>query len=157
MRGMPGRSRPSPRPILSSAGGPAGTTRRPTKIRTSAQASAAMRVRNQGVRWGDDRPYTSAIIIPMVDGAAGPLAIGPPPRPPHVETWRTEASKGREKTPSERAGWMRSAGDGVTIRERRIATMELSDFAIGETFWTHAGAFRCTDIGTRVVVAVKLG
>ena len=34
--------------------------------------------------------------------------------------------------------------------------MELSDFAIGETFWTHAGAFRCTDIGTRVVVAVKL-
>ena len=35
--------------------------------------------------------------------------------------------------------------------------MELSDFAIGETFWTHAGAFRCTDIGTGVVVAVKLG
>jgi hypothetical protein len=26
-----------------------------------------------------------------------------------------------------------------------------------ETFWTHHGAFRCTDIGTRVVVAVKLG
>jgi hypothetical protein len=52
---------------------------------------------------------------------------------------------------------MRSAGDGVTIRERRTATMELSDFAIGETFWTHVGAFRCTDIGTRVVVAVKLG
>jgi hypothetical protein len=117
-----------------------------------------MRLRNQGVRWGDDRPCTSAIIIPMVDGAAGPLAIVPPPRPPRVETWpRTEASKGREKMPSERAGWMRSAGDGVTIRERRIATMELSDFALGETFWTHAGAFRCTDIGTRVVVAVKLG
>ena len=35
--------------------------------------------------------------------------------------------------------------------------MELSDFVIGETFWTHAGAFRCTDIATRVVVAVKLG
>ena len=35
--------------------------------------------------------------------------------------------------------------------------MELSDFAIGETFWTHGGAFRCTDVGTRVVVAVKLG
>ena len=35
--------------------------------------------------------------------------------------------------------------------------MELSDFAIGETFWTHVGAFRCTDVGTRVVVAVKLG
>ena len=35
--------------------------------------------------------------------------------------------------------------------------MELSDFAIGETFWTDVGAFRCTDVGTRVVVAVKLG
>jgi hypothetical protein len=35
--------------------------------------------------------------------------------------------------------------------------IELSDFVIGETFWTHDGAFRCTDIGTRVVVAVKLG
>ena len=78
--------------------------------------------------------------------------------PPRVETWpRTEASRGREKTPLNAPGWMRSAGDGVTIRERRIATMELSDFAIGETFWTHVGAFRCTDVGTRVVVAVKLG
>ena len=35
--------------------------------------------------------------------------------------------------------------------------MKLSDFAIGETFWTHVGAFRCTDVGTRVVVGVKLG
>lgn len=35
--------------------------------------------------------------------------------------------------------------------------MEFSDFVIGVTFWTHSGAFRCTDIGTRVVVAVKLG
>ena len=35
--------------------------------------------------------------------------------------------------------------------------MELSEFAIGETFWTHGGVFRCTDVGTRVVVAVKLG
>lgn len=35
--------------------------------------------------------------------------------------------------------------------------MELRDFVIGATFWTHSGAFRCTDIGTRVVVAVKLG
>jgi hypothetical protein len=35
--------------------------------------------------------------------------------------------------------------------------MKLSDFVIGETFWTHGGEFRCTDVGTRVVVAVKLG
>ena len=42
---------------------------------------------------------------------------------------------------------------GVSLRTE----MELRDFVIGETFWTHSGAFRCTDIGTRVVVAVKLG
>jgi hypothetical protein len=35
--------------------------------------------------------------------------------------------------------------------------MKFSDFVIGGTFWTQSGAFRCTDIGTRVVVAVKLG
>ena len=35
--------------------------------------------------------------------------------------------------------------------------MELRDFVIGETFWTNAGPFRCTDIGTRVVVVVRLG
>lgn len=35
--------------------------------------------------------------------------------------------------------------------------MKFHDFMIGETFWTQAGAFRCTDIGTRVVIAVKLG
>jgi hypothetical protein len=94
----------------------------------------------------------------MVDGAAGPLAIGPPPRPPRVENLAADGSlQGREKTPSERARLDEIGGDGDTIRERRTATMELSDFAIGETFWTHAGAFRCTDVGTRVVVAVKLG
>jgi hypothetical protein len=42
---------------------------------------------------------------------------------------------------------------GVSLRTE----MELRDFLIGETFWTHSGAFRSTDIGTRVVVAVKLG
>src|SRR4051812_38457047 len=96
----------------------------------------------------------------MADGRWGcwPAAHRSPSSAPRVETWpRTKASRGREKTPLKAPGWMRSAGDGVTIRERRIATMELSDFAIGETFWTHAGQFRCTDIGTRVVVAVKLG
>ena len=42
-------------------------------------------------------------------------------------------------------------------RDRLNDHMELSDFVIGETFCTHHGAFLCTDIGTRVVVAVKLG
>ena len=50
------------------------------------------------------------------------------------------------------AGWRR-----YDLRERMTARMELSDFVIGETFWTNHGEFRCTDIGTRVVVAVKLG
>ena len=111
------------------------------------------------VRWGDDRPCTVVIIIAMVDGAAGPLAIVPPPRPPRVETWpRTEPPGEERRRPlnARRLDEIRRRY-GVTIRERRTATMELSDFAIGETFWTHAGAFRCTDIGTRVVVAVKLG
>lgn len=35
--------------------------------------------------------------------------------------------------------------------------MGLDDFVISETFWTRAGAFRWTDIGTRGVVAVNLG
>lgn len=38
-----------------------------------------------------------------------------------------------------------------------MTAMELKDFVIGGTFWTENGAFRCTDIGTRVVVAVRLG
>src|SRR5688572_13878247 len=138
MRGRPGRSRPPPPPFLSSAGGPAGTKRRPTQTWTAAQVSATMRLRNRWVWRGDDRPCTAVVIIPMVDGAAGPLAIGPPPRPPRVETWpRTEASKEERRRPVNAPGWMRLARDGVTIRERRTATMELSDFAIGETFWTH--------------------
>ncbi len=35
--------------------------------------------------------------------------------------------------------------------------MELTEFAVGETFWTDAGSFCCTDIGTRVVVAINVG
>ena len=34
--------------------------------------------------------------------------------------------------------------------------MEHKDFAIGRSFWTATGEWRCTDIGTRVVVAIKL-
>ena len=60
----------------------------------------------------------------------------------------------RRRDESERAG---SEARGATIGGRLNDGMELSDFVIGETFWTHHGAFRCTNIGTRVVVAVKLG
>jgi hypothetical protein len=33
--------------------------------------------------------------------------------------------------------------------------MTLQDFAVGE-FWTDTGEWRCTNIGSRVVVAIKL-
>lgn len=35
--------------------------------------------------------------------------------------------------------------------------MELREFAIGESFWTPDGEFRCTDIGSRVITAIRLG
>ena len=34
--------------------------------------------------------------------------------------------------------------------------MRHSDFLIGMTFFTAAGAWRCADIGTRVIVAISL-
>jgi hypothetical protein len=34
--------------------------------------------------------------------------------------------------------------------------MEREQFKIGETFWSDGKAWRCTDIGTRVVVAIRL-
>jgi len=34
--------------------------------------------------------------------------------------------------------------------------MEKGQFKIGETFWCSGKAWRCTDIGTRVVVAICL-
>lgn len=33
--------------------------------------------------------------------------------------------------------------------------MRREDFAIGQTFYTATGRWRCTDVGTRVVVAIK--
>ncbi len=33
--------------------------------------------------------------------------------------------------------------------------MELSDFRIGQVFWIYHQKFKCTDIGTRVVVAIR--
>jgi hypothetical protein len=34
--------------------------------------------------------------------------------------------------------------------------MEHADFVIGGTFWCSGSRWRCTDIGTRVIVAIKL-
>ncbi len=34
--------------------------------------------------------------------------------------------------------------------------MEKDQFKVGETFWCSGKAWRCTDIGTRVVVAICL-
>ena len=35
--------------------------------------------------------------------------------------------------------------------------MRHEDFTIGETFWATSGSYRCTDVGTRTIVAVHLG
>jgi hypothetical protein len=34
--------------------------------------------------------------------------------------------------------------------------MELKDFTVGQTFWCAGDAHRCTDIGTRVIAAIRL-
>lgn len=34
--------------------------------------------------------------------------------------------------------------------------MEHGDFAIGEEFMTASGTWRCTDIGTRTIIAIKV-
>jgi hypothetical protein len=34
--------------------------------------------------------------------------------------------------------------------------MEHADFAIGGTFWCDGRAWRCTDVGTRVITAIRL-
>lgn len=34
--------------------------------------------------------------------------------------------------------------------------MEHGDFAIGEEFVTASGTWRCTDIGTRTIIAIKI-
>jgi len=34
--------------------------------------------------------------------------------------------------------------------------MEFSQFAIGTEFWCSGSQYRCTDIGTRVVVAIRI-
>ena len=34
--------------------------------------------------------------------------------------------------------------------------MKKEEFQIGQEFYTNAGVWRCTDIGTRVIVAIKL-
>ncbi len=34
--------------------------------------------------------------------------------------------------------------------------MEHGDFRIGDRFWTAAGEWQCTDVGTRTIVAVKI-
>jgi hypothetical protein len=47
------------------------------------------------------------------------------------------------------------------LSEERIADIRehgirLSDFAIGLEFWMSRTRWRCTDIGTRLVIAIKL-
>ena len=50
----------------------------------------------------------------------------------------------------------------MSLREynsRRMDThdgLEKSDFYIGFEFWTATGRWRCTDVGTRTIAAIKL-
>jgi len=34
--------------------------------------------------------------------------------------------------------------------------MNHSDFRVGTVFWTFGGQWRCTDVGTRVIVAIRI-
>lgn len=37
-----------------------------------------------------------------------------------------------------------------------MSEMEYRNFYIGREFWTETGRWRCTDVGTRTIIAVKL-
>ena len=94
----------------------------------------------------------------MAEGADGQPPTVPPPRPPSISNRpRIDGSQGKERREVRAPGPSGSGACRATIGEGLLDQMELRDFVIGETFWTHTGAFRCTDIGTRVVVAVQLG
>ena len=47
-----------------------------------------------------------------------------------------------------KAWWLWKYIEGVNLK--------LKDFKIGKRFYTNSGKFRCTDIGTRVIVAIAL-
>jgi hypothetical protein len=42
------------------------------------------------------------------------------------------------------------------VAKMREHSMRLSDFHIGLEFWMSGSHWRCTDVGSRVVVAIKL-
>jgi hypothetical protein len=44
----------------------------------------------------------------------------------------------------------------TSARGVEISIMKHSDFKIGENFWTCTGEWRCTDVGTRTILAIKL-
>jgi hypothetical protein len=41
-------------------------------------------------------------------------------------------------------------------RGRLLETMQHNEFVIGKTFWCGGRLWRCTDIGTRVIIAIRL-
>lgn len=44
----------------------------------------------------------------------------------------------------------------VPLIHQGTILLEHADFAIGREFWTETGCWRCTDIGTRTICAIKL-
>lgn len=46
--------------------------------------------------------------------------------------------------------------DGRADLKRKIIVMKHADFRIGASFWTVTGEWRCTDIGSRTIIAIRL-
>ena len=64
-----------------------------------------------------------------------------------------KAVKGREPGPGELVALTGKEADAFLAEP---SGMRLADYKIGESFWTPTGEWRCTDIGTRVITAIKL-
>ncbi|MPZ21588.1 MAG: hypothetical protein GEV06_27405 [Luteitalea sp.] len=77
----------------------------------------------------------------------------------NMRTWAVNGklNLGMTAAPDTRSSGCPVSRSRLQVHEGAIGNMEHRDFVIGETFWTVEGQFRCTDIGARVVVAVKLG
>jgi hypothetical protein len=54
--------------------------------------------------------------------------------------------------------WFRCNGDveAYCFRKQNLNSMEHKDFRIGEYFFTATGRWKCTDVGSRVIVAIKV-
>lgn len=68
-----------------------------------------------------------------------------------------KALRGRDPGPGEMERMFVTGKEAEKWRAASAPRMKLSDFKIGDSFWNETGEWRCTDIGSRVVIAIKLG